>query len=416
MVRVGLRSRGAECRPWRASRSQLARASTSATYRPRTRRASERRTNSHESSSPHHSASLLCGMLRELQVVGGLAGIALMTVPWVVFTCWYCNRLSVDTVRCRLQAPRALELAQPEVLGAECLTVLRLLQEVLEPISPDLSRPSRILCFTAPTMCSCLDGMLPCLYSKPEEYIGTWFWTDFIYTWPNHPRSGEPKLTKTDRKVIMILVVFTDVCLFLICSYGLTRFLGDDNPASDMDSMIVSTAAGEVNVTLAHELNATSTIANVSTTSFDMDVQAEATARAQEHIGFLVVCLVTTIVVMVETLVHWLLKLVFGIVQQFKKIYTGLGVVTIAATSLYLVIMAIFIGAVLTEVTCAAFFYNIIVPWVSSFPLGAVLSLVGPYGYLFHNSFGSGKSVADAALAQDSDNRTFENPAVEENE
>ena len=291
--------------------------------------------------------------------------------------------------------------------------MLRLSQEVLEPISPDLSRPSRILCFSAPTMCSCLDGMLPCLYSKPEEYIGSWFWTDFIYTWPNHPRSGEPKLTKTDRKVIMILVIFTDVCLFLICSYGLTRFLGDDNPVDDMDSIIVSSSAGEVgNVTLG--LNTTVVETNVTTTSFD--VEKEASSRAQEHIGFLVVCLVTTIVVMVETLIHWLLKLVFGLVQQFKKIYNGLGVVTIAATSLYLVIMAIFIGAVLTEVTCTAFFFNIIVPWVSSFPLGAVLSLVGPYGYLFHNSFGSGKSVEDAALAQNSDNRTFENPAVEEAE
>ncbi len=289
-------------------------------------------------------------------------------------------------------------------------------QEVLEPISPDLSRPSRILCFTAPTMCKCLDGMLPCLYSKPEEYIGTWFWTDFIYTWPNHPRSGEPKLTKTDRQVIMVLVVFTDICLFLICSYGLTRFLGDDNPVGDMDSAIVSTAAGDVgNVTLG--LNTTATNTTTAGLSVSVDVEAEATARAQEHIGFLVVCLVTTVVVMVETLIHWVLKLVFGLVQQFKKIYNGLGVVTIAATSLYLVMMAIFVGAVLTEVTCTAFFYNIIVPWVSSFPLGAVLSLVGPYGYLFHNSFGSGKSVEDAAAEQSGDaeaNRTFENPTVEE--
>ena len=36
------------------------------------------------------------------------------------------------------------------------------------------------------------------------------------------------------------------------------------------------------------------------------------------------------------------------------------------------------------------------VPWVSSFPLGALLSLVGPYGYLFHNTFGDGLTVEEA--------------------
>ena len=271
-------------------------------------------------------------------------------------------------------------------------------------------------------MCKCFDGMLPCLYSKPEEYIGTWFWTDFIYTWPNHPRAGEPKLTKTDRKVIMILVVFTDICMFLICSYGLTRFLGDASPVGDMDSVIVSTASGDVgNVTLGLNgtaTNATAAVAPAGVANVGASVEAEASAQAQEHIGFLVVCLVTTIVVMIETLIHFLLKLVFGLVQQFKKLYNGLGVVTVAVTCLYLIVMAMFVGVVLTEVTCTAFVFNIIVPWISSFPLGFLLSLIGPYGYLFHNSFGSGKSVEDAAKEQlgESDTTSFGNPIVDEEE
>jgi hypothetical protein len=301
-------------------------------------------------------------------------------------------------------------------------------QELVQPISPDLSKPISVLCFTAPSICKCMDGMLPCLYSKPEEYIGTWIWTDFIYTWPNHPRDGEPKLTKTDRQVIMILVVLTDIVLFLVCSYGLTRFIGEDaNPVSDMDAVIVSTAAGDVsNVNVTLGLNVTAGETNVTDVAMvdvgvGIDVEAEAEAQAQEHMGFLVVCLVTTIVVMLETFIHWVLKLIFGIVQKFKNIYNGMGIVTIAVTSLYLVLMAVFIGVILTEVTCMAFVFNIIVPWVSSFPLGFLLSLVGPYGYLFHNSFGSGKSVPEAVAAQgggdaEQSNPTFEEAGAEEDE
>ncbi len=61
-----------------------------------TRRLSMRLSSQHSASS-----SLACGMLCEPQALAGLVGIALMTMPWVVFTCWYCNRLSLDTVRGR---------------------------------------------------------------------------------------------------------------------------------------------------------------------------------------------------------------------------------------------------------------------------------------------------------------------------
>ena len=63
-----------------------------------------------------------------------------------------------------------------------------------------------------------------------------------------------------------------------------------------------------------------------------------------------------------------------------------------------------------------AFVFNIIVPWVSSFPLGFLLSLVGPYGYLFHNSFGSGKSVPEAVAAQEGGDAEQSNPTFEEAE
>ena len=32
------------------------------------------------------------------QVLGSMAGLVLLAVPWVSFTCWYCNRLGKDKV------------------------------------------------------------------------------------------------------------------------------------------------------------------------------------------------------------------------------------------------------------------------------------------------------------------------------
>ena len=34
---------------------------------------------------------------------------------------------------------------------------------------------------------------------------------DFILTWPFNPREGDRKITKTDRKVVMLLIVLSDL-------------------------------------------------------------------------------------------------------------------------------------------------------------------------------------------------------------
>lgn len=34
-----------------------------------------------------------------VQILGGLATLTLLATPWIIFTCWYCSRLSKDTVR-----------------------------------------------------------------------------------------------------------------------------------------------------------------------------------------------------------------------------------------------------------------------------------------------------------------------------
>ena len=64
----------------------------------------------------------------------------------------------------RLARALALSLTDPAAAAVSP-------QDTVEPIEPDLSKPSSVLCFTAPSMCGCLNGALPCIYSKPEESL-----------------------------------------------------------------------------------------------------------------------------------------------------------------------------------------------------------------------------------------------------
>ena len=152
----------------------------------------------------------------------------------------------------------------------------------------------------------------------------------------------------------MVLVVLTDLTMFLICSYGLTRFTakaGVETGLEGQDDAIVATASGDApDVGLQNET--------------DGQVDGQAVAQAQEHASFLVVCLATTIVVMLETFVHWVLRLLFGLVQTFKRVGSWrLGAITVAIASLYMLVLAIFIISTLTEVTCTAFGFNVRTPF-----------------------------------------------------
>ena len=306
----------------------------------------------------------------------------LFFAPLLVFSIMYCSRLSSDT-------------------------------ETVKPKAPDISSPQRILCLASPRCCcSCT---IPCLYSKPEEYIRTWFWTDFIYTWPWQPRDGETKLTQTDRVVVMVLVVFTDIILFLVCSYGISKFsdaAGVENKAlSGLDGDIVSLSAGnssgiDANVTVG--LNTTAPATPLPTDA--------ATKEATEQIGFAVACLVTSFVVLLESVVQWLIMLLLGIVQTMKKATPMIGFLTLGMCLFYFGVCGIFIVVVMCEMSCSAFLYNVLVPYVGTFPVGTVLALVGPYGYLFHNSFGSGLTVEEkiAEMAGSDMSITFENPSTDD--
>ena len=60
----------------------------------------------------------------------------------------------------------------------------------------------------------------------------------------------------------------------------------------------------------------------------------------------------------------------------------------------------------------------IVIGSVGTFPVGTILSLVGPYGYLFHNSFGTGLTVEEkiAELAGSDVSITFENPSTDDDD
>jgi hypothetical protein len=56
---------------------------------------------------------------------------------------------------------------------------------------------------------------------------------------------------------------------------------------------------------------------------------------------------------------------------------------------------------------------NIFTPWATSIPIGTLLMVIGPFGYMAHNSFGSGMSVAEVRDGVESGEVEFENPVNE---
>lgn len=51
---------------------------------------------------------------------------------------------------------------------------------------------------------------------QPEEYLGTWYWNCCVFTWPSHPREGEPKLTMTDRRSIAMVSFMVNLLFYLL--------------------------------------------------------------------------------------------------------------------------------------------------------------------------------------------------------
>ena len=92
--------------------------------------------------------------------------------------------------------------------------------EPMEPKTPSLARKTGA-CIGSPKFCCGCN--LPC-YEKPEEYATTWLLTDFLLTWPWNPRAGDRRITRTDRFVVMLMIILTDLVIFLFCSYGIGKF------------------------------------------------------------------------------------------------------------------------------------------------------------------------------------------------
>ena len=245
--------------------------------------------------------------------LGKLLGLFIFNVgivlAFTIYACWYCRRLSTDV-------------------------------KSVKPVLPSLSK-MKGGCFGAPAI-PCCDCTIPG-YTKPEEYFITWFWTDCIYTWPWCPREGEPKLTRTDRFVVTLMVMLTDLAVFLLCTYGIGRFWvalgGDDSTFEKADTLLVAASAGNVNAIHTFQMNATNSTnvtnysGNVSGTTQSWDEQQR--RQAIEFIGLAMVILVMSIVCVIEDLMMFILTLVFGIVHRLRSIHRWVGVLTLGASSWY---------------------------------------------------------------------------------
>ena len=90
----------------------------------------------------------------------------------------------------------------------------------------------------------------------------------------------------------MVLIVCTDIVLFLVCSYGLSKF-GYESEFVDDDALI-SASAG----TAPANLTATNTTGVAPVATPDVAVPVEATGR----LGFVTACIIGGIITMVSHL------------------------------------------------------------------------------------------------------------------
>ena len=119
--------------------------------------------------------------------------------------------------------------------------------EPMEPKTPSLAKKTGACIGSPKFCCSC---SMPC-YEKPEEYFTTWLLTDFLLTWPWNPRAGDRRITKTDRFVVMLMIILTDLVIFLFCSYGIGKFYtaatGEESEAlSAADTSLVRQPLGRL--------------------------------------------------------------------------------------------------------------------------------------------------------------------------
>jgi hypothetical protein len=138
------------------------------------------------------------------------------------------------------------------------------------------------------------------------------FWTDLIYSWPWHPRDGDKLLTRTDRVVVTIIVICTDLTMFLVISYGLANLASSVGVESDAVNVVDSGIAA------SSCANCTSNVTLVPPPPGVSEEQKEADRLANESMSYLQTFLVGLIPSLLKNFLRWFFSALFGCVQGMK--------------------------------------------------------------------------------------------------
>lgn len=279
--------------------------------------------------------------------------------------------------------------------------------EPMEPITPDISSKHRLLCMASPEWCCASACELPALYTKPEEYLGTWYMNCFLFTWPTNPRAGEPELTKTDRRCAMILVLITDLLFFMVVGRLILEIerAYDENIATISVVQDINSAINTANASYGNSssgVNYTVDTSGVNLTTDNEAVNAINEHKSEALLVFWHLCFEGFFASLIGTFLVWLLMKVFRAIETLKsKTHPKISIVTCIFCNVYLALAWFLVWWTMARQSCAACWYNMFMPFLYGFPIGLLLDVFGPWGYMMNNSFGVGLSVEEKLAEQE---------------
>lgn len=238
-------------------------------------------------------------------------------------------------------------------------------EEALQPVllpHPGAPFDQKVTCLgcdlipaNAALPCRCIS--LPCI-TKPEELLGTYIWSNLIFTWPYQPREGDPPMPITSRKTIALISIMFQLLLMNMLGTFMGELIGDKVPTVTPPTVTTTNATPAAQITSADD-----------TLSFGDSL------------------LNIIIVIAIDALLIMLLTKLYGISHEKGK---GVKIGIAVGVGAIFLVVAVFITISLQSLSCDGFVLNVVVPFLSKTPLGVAMS---PIFYILVNTFGKGEHI-----------------------
>lgn len=227
-------------------------------------------------------------------------------------------------------------------------------------------------------MC-CLCPVFPILYAKPQEFLNTGAFRYFLYTWPFFPRESDPQITFAARLLVTVVCILVGLMCMLVLGNTSVKYQGMRS-GSDVE------VAGE-----AYEKM-------LSQNSGGLDPQY------RKWLNMFVT--ITVQELSKQIMRRWMGRLHDMTSGERSKWHFVPSLITTVVLDVYVVVSSYFLYTLMRDSGCRTVLDNVLIPFISTIPFVFVMGIIGPYGYIAHNTFGTGKRIIEVIVEREEQKRT----------